>query len=423
MSTHFELPLKLGKAGMVLAVAPGENGYIWVPQTGTGSVVSVTGLNTDNTNPANPVVKISVDGTTITGLGTPASPLVAAVTPVSGNLTTTTTGVTIAGGTGAVLGTGTTVNIATATTGTTGLLTSTDWNTFNGKFNTPGGTTAQYIRGDGSLATFPTPSSAYATIEDGGTALTQRTVLNFVDYFTLTDAASKTNVSINTTELGGDTTLATTLGNNTTFITALTSNSTFQTDVNNFVTAGNVVQNKIQFQDEGTNLGTSGTVSTVNFTGNGVTATRASNTITVNVSPVGGGSSFITSIVGFFAMPVTATTINIPHGLGFTPSKMRITWYHNPGVNTSSVGLRSEGFVDFSTSTNKSFYAYYDNAGTGNYVNQTSSIYCLYYEQIGSGNPAVGFSATANSTNIVLTSSSGFVATGLDIYYIIDLFA
>ena len=42
-----------------------------------GLVQSVTGLNTDNTDPQNPIVRISVDGTTITGLGTPASPLVA----------------------------------------------------------------------------------------------------------------------------------------------------------------------------------------------------------------------------------------------------------------------------------------------------------------------------------------------------------
>jgi hypothetical protein len=42
-----------------------------------GLVQSVTGLNTDNTDPRNPIVRISVDGTTITGLGTPASPLIA----------------------------------------------------------------------------------------------------------------------------------------------------------------------------------------------------------------------------------------------------------------------------------------------------------------------------------------------------------
>lgn len=40
-------------------------------------VQSVTGLDTDNTDPVNPIVKISVDGTTVTGDGTPTSPLVA----------------------------------------------------------------------------------------------------------------------------------------------------------------------------------------------------------------------------------------------------------------------------------------------------------------------------------------------------------
>lgn len=38
-------------------------------------VGSVTGLNTDNTNPQAPIIKISVDNTTITGEGTPALPL------------------------------------------------------------------------------------------------------------------------------------------------------------------------------------------------------------------------------------------------------------------------------------------------------------------------------------------------------------
>lgn len=40
-------------------------------------VESVTGLNTDNTDPLNPIVEISVDGITITGDGTPSNPLVA----------------------------------------------------------------------------------------------------------------------------------------------------------------------------------------------------------------------------------------------------------------------------------------------------------------------------------------------------------
>lgn len=44
--------------------------------TGSG-VQSVTGLDTDNTDPLNPIIEISVDGITITGDGTPGNPLVA----------------------------------------------------------------------------------------------------------------------------------------------------------------------------------------------------------------------------------------------------------------------------------------------------------------------------------------------------------
>ena len=50
---------------------------------GGGGVQSVTGLNTDNTDPINPIVKISVDGTTIKGAGTPTSPLQAEYIPAT----------------------------------------------------------------------------------------------------------------------------------------------------------------------------------------------------------------------------------------------------------------------------------------------------------------------------------------------------
>lgn len=43
---------------------------------GGGGVETVTGLNTNNDDPANPVVNISVDGSTIVGAGTPDSPLI-----------------------------------------------------------------------------------------------------------------------------------------------------------------------------------------------------------------------------------------------------------------------------------------------------------------------------------------------------------
>ena len=48
-----------------------------------------------------------------------------------------------------------TFNLPTASALNRGALSSGDWTTFNGKFNTPSGTTSEYVRGDGSLATLP----------------------------------------------------------------------------------------------------------------------------------------------------------------------------------------------------------------------------------------------------------------------------
>jgi hypothetical protein len=54
-----------------------------------------------------------------------------------GNLTGSPGGVlSVSGGTGAVIGSGSTVSIAQATSGQSGFLSSTDWNTFNNKQNT-----------------------------------------------------------------------------------------------------------------------------------------------------------------------------------------------------------------------------------------------------------------------------------------------
>jgi hypothetical protein len=52
-----------------------QQGWRTLPTSGGGGVLSVSGLDTDNSDPANPIVKISVDGSTVTGDGTPASPL------------------------------------------------------------------------------------------------------------------------------------------------------------------------------------------------------------------------------------------------------------------------------------------------------------------------------------------------------------
>lgn len=67
-----------------------------------------------------------------------------------GNLTTPTTGVSITNGVGAVIGTGSAVSIATAGASTTGLLSFTDWGTFNGK--QPAGNYITALTGDGTAS-------------------------------------------------------------------------------------------------------------------------------------------------------------------------------------------------------------------------------------------------------------------------------
>jgi hypothetical protein len=59
-----------------------------------------------------------------------------------------------------------TFNLPTASASNRGALSSADWTTFNGKFNTPSGTTSQYVRGDGSLATFPTLPLLYKDLNN-----------------------------------------------------------------------------------------------------------------------------------------------------------------------------------------------------------------------------------------------------------------
>ena len=79
-------------------------------------VQSVTGLDTDNTDPSNPIVKISVDGITITGEGTPSDPLVAVGGAVGVSVRTQDEGTTIAAVTTTLnfTGAGVTASLASA---------------------------------------------------------------------------------------------------------------------------------------------------------------------------------------------------------------------------------------------------------------------------------------------------------------------
>ncbi len=72
-------PIVAIRSSPVSASIQSQTIHVSLSNTGMqgGGVQSVTGLDTDNADPKNPVVAVAVDGTTITGAGTPGSPLVA----------------------------------------------------------------------------------------------------------------------------------------------------------------------------------------------------------------------------------------------------------------------------------------------------------------------------------------------------------
>jgi hypothetical protein len=152
------------------------------------------------------LTEVAVDGLTITGNGTPANPLVAVgggggaisvedegdeVTPIATTLNFVGEGVTASltspgvvevnvpggGGSGVTSVTGTApiassggatpdISITQADGTTDGYLSSTDWNTFDGKFNVPTGLSTDYLDGLGSPQPFPSIPTGTVTSVD-----------------------------------------------------------------------------------------------------------------------------------------------------------------------------------------------------------------------------------------------------------------
>jgi hypothetical protein len=247
----------------------GAGTLAWSPISGTGTVTNVTGTApiTVVNNSTTPAISISQASGSTNGFlasadwntfnnkvslggdlsGTSAAPLVSRIQGVSvsataptssqvlqyngttwipttlpgasfGNLTSTTTGLTITGGTGAVAGSGATVNIQNATTSQPGLLTSADWNTFNNKVNLAGdfgGTSASptVAKLGGQAYTFPASNAVSGVLTNGGTGtLTWAPVSGFLTS-TLPSAnifvGNATNVAT-ATPMSGDATISNT---------------------------------------------------------------------------------------------------------------------------------------------------------------------------------------------------------------------
>ena len=138
-----------------------------------------------------------------------------------GNLSTSTEGVSIAGGTGAVIGGGTTVNIAEATAVTDGLLSKEDWTRFDDAIISPknltgasgrtvvtGGTgaTIESVSVDVSTDLLPTPEAGDATklLQATGAGTTQWASLSAMDMFVRVSATDTTSGFLEAKLLAGD---------------------------------------------------------------------------------------------------------------------------------------------------------------------------------------------------------------------------
>jgi hypothetical protein len=134
-----------------------SNQNVYIPSSGVISVNATTPLA--SSGGTGPTISIQQAGPTQDGYlssadwntfnagsggGVPTTRTINTTTPLQG---------------GGDLSTDRTLSISQADSTTDGYLASTDWNTFDNKYDTPTGTTSEYVRGDGSLATFPTVPS------------------------------------------------------------------------------------------------------------------------------------------------------------------------------------------------------------------------------------------------------------------------
>lgn len=175
-------------------------------------------------------------------------------------------------------------------------------------------------------------STGYNRIQDNGVNIIQRQILNFVNFFTVTDNAgnSSTDVDINVSELATDTTFiddliannyfTTNLANNNNFITTLTSNTTFIGDVVTIINnAGPTLQIDLTTQVTGIlpvpNGGTGASTLTGVLVGNG--------TSPITGTAIAQGDLFYGSAVNtLVALPknVTATRYLSNQGTSNNPS-------------------------------------------------------------------------------------------------------
>jgi hypothetical protein len=154
-------------ANAQIDISPTGTGHVHIKPTGTGSLeIAPTNAGTMNNMVIGGVTPLAITGTTITatsfvGSGASLTNVVNSLTAstgisvsgATGAVTITNTGVTSVSGTAPVVSSGGTtpaISMAQATTSVDGYLSSTDWNTFNGKLTNPMNTLGDVIYGASS---------------------------------------------------------------------------------------------------------------------------------------------------------------------------------------------------------------------------------------------------------------------------------
>lgn len=225
--------------------------------SGTITTINYTGTAI-NTSRVGNVVTVNVDAT-------------AGVTNLSvGNRTATTLDV--------ISDTGTDATLPFATTSLAGLLTSADKTKLDG------------IATGANLYTHPNHSGDVVSVADGATTIATNVVSNtkLAQAPTLTLKGNNTGGTANVADLTASqvkTMLAIAGSDVSNTPSGSIASTTVQTALNEL---DGEKHTNIQFQNEGTNLSTAGTVDVINFTGAAINAARVGNTVTVDVSATSG---------------------------------------------------------------------------------------------------------------------------------------
>lgn len=295
-----------------------------------------------------------------------------------GNLTEATSSVlTINGGTNAVIGTGTTIQVSQASSTTSGYLSSTDWTTFNGKasnsFTTIAVATQSSIVADSATDTLTIAAGTGVTITTDATTDTLTiSATGSGGTVTSVDLTAGTGISVSGGPIttSGSITVTNTAPDQTVVLTAGTGISTSGTYPNFTIT--NSAPDQTVVLTAGTGITTSGTypnftvtnaapdqtVALTAGTGISVTGTYPNFTIT-NSSPSSGGT--VTSIAT--TAPITGGTITSTGTIGITQSGAAADGY-----------LSSTDWNTFNSKQNAITLTTTGNSGSATFVSSTLNI-------------------------------------------------